>query len=624
MQPPRASATKGNPAHPLEAPTGTWGRCYLRAMHRLPLLLSLAACASPTPAPLAGGGDGVGGGSDSAIPEDTDATPLDTAEPVDTADPEDTGTVVLTDLDADGWSEADGDCDDDDAAVYPGAEDPRGDGVDSDCDGEDGVFPDTPPPDGILVCSVEELDAAVEAALPGDDILMCDGSWTDVSIEFEVFGTAEEPIILWAETPGKVIITGHSRLYIGGTYAWVSGLVLSEGYGKQYEYPIDFRPYSSATSDYDCPGCRLVNSAVLGWNAEAIDIRYAWVLLRGQDIRVDHNLFAGKKHNGPVLQTYRPDPVPEYHRVDHNYFGSFEYCGFNGCETVMLGDSVWPDTDAFTSLDHNYFQHADGEYEIITNKASSNTLSYNTFDQCYGLLSLRVGGGNTVEGNLFLVDQLEWAGGVRITGPNNLVINNYVRGVPAMGSSSSAQWRGAFVISNGDGLSDSYPDSTGNVIAYNTVVDSEPAFVIGAGGYPNPVTGTRIVGNVVGRTDGMEASQIVWVVDPAAETAWADNLFSGGALGIDPVDGIEEIDPLLALDADGIARPGPGSPALDAITAPDPEVALDIDAGARTIPYDAGADEVGATGGETAPLIREEVGPRSFDAFGMMEAVLGG
>ncbi len=49
-------------------------------------------------------------------------------------DPGDTGgTVPPTDLDGDGWSETDGDCDDANPAVYPGAYDRPNDGIDEDC-----------------------------------------------------------------------------------------------------------------------------------------------------------------------------------------------------------------------------------------------------------------------------------------------------------------------------------------------------------------------------------------------------------------------------------------------------------------------------------------------------------
>jgi hypothetical protein len=42
------------------------------------------------------------------------------------------------DDDSDGFSENQGDCNDADGSIYPGANDPSGDGIDQDCDGIDG------------------------------------------------------------------------------------------------------------------------------------------------------------------------------------------------------------------------------------------------------------------------------------------------------------------------------------------------------------------------------------------------------------------------------------------------------------------------------------------------------
>jgi len=43
----------------------------------------------------------------------------------------------FSDYDGDGYSIEDGDCDDDDPDIHPDAEETAGDGVDSNCDGED-------------------------------------------------------------------------------------------------------------------------------------------------------------------------------------------------------------------------------------------------------------------------------------------------------------------------------------------------------------------------------------------------------------------------------------------------------------------------------------------------------
>lgn len=51
--------------------------------------------------------------------------------------------VALTDADNDGYYSEEDDCDDGDASIHPGATETAGDGVDSDCDGEDDPASDT-------------------------------------------------------------------------------------------------------------------------------------------------------------------------------------------------------------------------------------------------------------------------------------------------------------------------------------------------------------------------------------------------------------------------------------------------------------------------------------------------
>jgi hypothetical protein len=46
-------------------------------------------------------------------------------------------TAAYADEDEDGWARADGDCDDTDDTIHPEATEAAGDGIDSNCDGED-------------------------------------------------------------------------------------------------------------------------------------------------------------------------------------------------------------------------------------------------------------------------------------------------------------------------------------------------------------------------------------------------------------------------------------------------------------------------------------------------------
>jgi poly(beta-D-mannuronate) lyase len=51
-----------------------------------------------------------------------------------------------------------------------------------------------------------ELNAAMKNARPGDSIVMADGAWRDAVINFSAQVTAEQPVILRAQTPGKIFL----------------------------------------------------------------------------------------------------------------------------------------------------------------------------------------------------------------------------------------------------------------------------------------------------------------------------------------------------------------------------------------------------------------------------------
>ncbi len=148
----------------------------LRLIRPCLLVSLLVACATPPPRDT--GGDRA---PDTADPSDTsgvDSSPTDTA---------DTGEPPV-DADGDGVTEVGGDCDDGDAAVFPGATE-RCDGVDEDCDGV---------VDGGLRVPEDQpsLQAAILAAADGATICIAAGThaagvaMNDRSLTIEGAGSA--------------------------------------------------------------------------------------------------------------------------------------------------------------------------------------------------------------------------------------------------------------------------------------------------------------------------------------------------------------------------------------------------------------------------------------------------
>ena len=62
------------------------------------------------------------------------------------------------------------------------------------------------------------------AGRPGDVFVMEDGDWPDAVIDLPAEGSARNPVILRARTPGKVHLTGKSRVRISGRFVVVDGL----------------------------------------------------------------------------------------------------------------------------------------------------------------------------------------------------------------------------------------------------------------------------------------------------------------------------------------------------------------------------------------------------------------
>ena len=385
-------------------------------------------------------------------------------------------------------------------------------------------------PTETLVHTASEFNTAAGQARPGDIIVMADGIWHDAVLEFDADGLAGDSITVRAESPGGVMLTGQSRLRIGGQYLKVDGLWFHRG-ALQGGHVIQFRTRRAAHHS------RLTNCAVTEYNPANWLLQYKWVSLYGTHNRVDYCFFAGKTHDGATLVVWLEDPPddkPNYHRIDHNHFGWRPVLGKNGGETIRIGTSSRSMQDSRTVVEHNLFHRTNGEHEIISNKSGHNIYRHNTFLEAQGALTLRHGNHAVVTHNYFLGNGVPGTGGVRVIGEDHTVAHNYFADL--QGDSS----RASLSIMNG------IPNSPLNryfqvkrpVIKRNTFIDTRISILYGLGAdgektlLPEDV---QISGNVI--ITGSDKPVITAQVS-AQEVNWSDNIFFGSSLGIPQPEGI--------------------------------------------------------------------------------------
>ncbi len=383
---------------------------------------------------------------------------------------------------------------------------------------------------------------ATERGQPGDVFVLADGEYRDAHLVVLGKGTPDAPITLRAATPGKAVLTGASRLSIGGTHLVVSGLRF-RGVALTAGSIVEFR----AGSQRLARDCLLTQTALEDCNPPDPATRYNWLTLYGVGNRVTQCAFRGQAHSGVTLCVVPFSEEPARHLIRRNRFGPRAPGRGNGFETIRIGTSDVSISTVGCTVEENLFERCDGETEIISNKSGGNRYLRNTFRECSGCLTLRHGNDCLVDGNVFVGDGARGAGGVRVIGDGHLVIGNLFSGT---------RGRAGGAISLQAGIPDSplsgYFQVRGATIAFNTFVDNPGAlFDLAAGlgqrGCSLLPEGTLIANNLL--MAGAAAEPMIAAGPPTPGVRWHGNLYSGNALGREAPPGLAPCD-LPALERD--------------------------------------------------------------------------
>lgn len=276
---------------------------------------------------------------------------------------------------------------------------------------------------------VRTAKAFAEAAgglAAGDTVTIANGSYSGWSVVVTAHGTAENPVIVRAETVGGVLFNGPVTspvFLVTGSHVQVQGFVFKDcvvGRGaNQMGVLIDLSGSAS---------CRITECNFIGNRAASQSTPLVVISGKALRNRVDRCLFSANIDSQDLQVRITQGAVPEESLIEDNVFQDkppVSWANGNGGECVQIGqDPVhFGNEVSKTVVRHNRFIRCKGEPEIISNKSSRNTYDDNYIEGCMGELVMRGGHDCIITGNKFIN-----GGSIRINGTGHTIRGNTIVG----------------------------------------------------------------------------------------------------------------------------------------------------------------------------------------------------
>ncbi|MBJ7392137.1 MAG: hypothetical protein JHC85_11250, partial [Chthoniobacterales bacterium] len=272
------------------------------------------------------------------------------------------------------------------------------------------------------------------------------------------------PILIYAVTPGGVVVNAPSQITLSGRGITLAGLDFSANSGipASSSYLIGTASGSRymTLSHLRFSGCSAGNTDgkwiyIQGFYAT---VEYCTLTERPDTIRNATIAFLPNTAEGGVT-------VPRLHKVRYCYFGpryavpqDVNSDTDNGFESLRIGVGDVQTFDMQVTVERNVFYRSiwrtdgatAGEPEIISIKSKGNKILNNTILESQGSICFRSGTGSTVEGNFIfgggyytngtniaLGTASDNQGGIRVIGSDHIVRNNYIANIVGNGIRAS-------------------------------------------------------------------------------------------------------------------------------------------------------------------------------------------
>lgn len=317
---------------------------------------------------------------------------------------------------------------------------------------------------------------------PGDEVVLRGSEWRDAYLDIQAEGSFDRPIVVRAESPQGLRLTGASSLWARGRNIVLAGLRFVDGTVTGKGGSI----IAVGSLKNPCDQCVLWSCEVAGVNPEPAkrnEVRSSYVSVYGRDITVADSRFAGKRNIGKLLAHYpEAGDVPPRLHIYRNRFADIAPGpgGGNGYEVMQLGSSEVNELSSLTVIEGNAFEDCDGAGQIVDVKYADLLILGNRFLRSQGALSMRQASRVYVGGNRFEGGGKPSTGGVRVIGAGHVIADNVFVGL-------TQPQRGQFLpitLDYGDQVvvhnrEDGYAQVRDLIISGNRFMDSDFGIFVG-------------------------------------------------------------------------------------------------------------------------------------------------
>ncbi|MFS4458439.1 chondroitinase-B domain-containing protein [Bdellovibrio sp. HCB2-146] len=339
----------------------------------------------------------------------------------------------------------------------------------------------------------------------GSRLTLANGTYDNVGkLYIGGVGEPNKPVIIEAATPGGVVFTGSTEIYIWGSYVIFSGIrfqnvkpTVTSGVmgssllflGRTGTSSIITPTELNIPTSYSlkCNSCALrynkVDNSNLAFDPGATPLEEFDTLgTAGVGNEISHNTFIGRNNPGHFIVIWRTDGVEDKARIYNNEFLDQVYAsGANGNEVLRIGTGADTYSSSKSIFENNLVENADGEIETISVKSWDNTIRFNTFRNNKGSICVRSAGRTLIEANYILGMNKSGSGGIRAIHEGNLIIGNHIQDTNP-GSPADMSKNSALVLPMGTNNPEAnyYFPVKDTKIAMNTFVNNKLTWNIGA------------------------------------------------------------------------------------------------------------------------------------------------